>query len=382
MRRVPITEVCDFQGGTQPPKSKWVKEPKAGYIRMLQIRDFTQPDKDNIEYVSLKSNLKICEKDDVLIGRYGASIGKILTGLQGAYNVAIIKTEPYEKVLDKKYLYYVLKSEVFQHFILNVGSRAAQAGFNKTDLASFKIPLPSLEEQKAIVAKLDRAQRLIEIDKAMLAKYDQLIQSVFLDMFGDPVSNPKGWEVKKLGDVCTKITDGTHDTPERFEFGVPLITGKNIRSFKIDYENTDFVSQEDHEKIFKRCNPEFGDVLYVNIGAGIGTAAFNRITAEFSMKNVALLKPQKGFLKGRYLESCLNNEIMKKKIIYIASLGGAQKFLGLSDIRQLKIPIPKLHLQDRFDSIYDRIEKERALIIEGSVKTEELFSSLVQEVFG
>src|SRR5690625_7632253 len=79
----------------------------------------------------------------------------------------------------------------------------------KRYLDKVKIPLPSLSEQKAIVAKLDRAQRLIDIDKEMLAKYDELIQSVFLEMFGDPVTNPKGWEVKKLGDLTTKVGSGS-----------------------------------------------------------------------------------------------------------------------------------------------------------------------------
>ena len=85
-----LCDVCDFQGGSQPPKNEWSFEQKDGYIRMLQIRDFTQTRNVEKEYIKLTSSTKTCVTEDILIARYGASIGKILTGLSGAYNVAII----------------------------------------------------------------------------------------------------------------------------------------------------------------------------------------------------------------------------------------------------------------------------------------------------
>ena len=88
---VKLGEVCDFEGGSQPPKSEWTKEPCEGYVRMLQIRDFTQSRKADVEYVKISKKLRLCKANDILIGRYGASVGKILTVLEGEYNVAIIK---------------------------------------------------------------------------------------------------------------------------------------------------------------------------------------------------------------------------------------------------------------------------------------------------
>ena len=104
--KVKLTDVCDFQGGSQPPKDEWSFEENQGYIRMLQIRDFTQSEKIVPEYIKISNSTKICESDDILIARYGASIGKILTGLAGAYNVAIMKTVPDTSKVDKRYLYY------------------------------------------------------------------------------------------------------------------------------------------------------------------------------------------------------------------------------------------------------------------------------------
>ena len=139
MKYIPLVQVCEFQGGSQPPKDQWIDYEQEGYIRMLQIRDFTQPDKDNVEFVRISKTIKTCNEDDILIGRYGASVGKILTGLAGAYNVAIIKTIPDTSKLSKRFLYHYLNSPYFQNFILSVGSRAAQAGFNKDDLRKVRV---------------------------------------------------------------------------------------------------------------------------------------------------------------------------------------------------------------------------------------------------
>ena len=181
MIRYKLTDICEFQGGSQPPKNEWIKVPRNGYIRMLQIRDFTQ-NIDKIEYVKISNNIKTCEENDILIARYGASIGKILTGLTGAYNVAMIKTIPNEKLLIKSFLYHFLKSNIFQNTISSVGSRAAQAGFNKEDLDGIFIDLPSINEQKEIVSKLDKICSMINIKKKELSIYTELIQSQYNEL--------------------------------------------------------------------------------------------------------------------------------------------------------------------------------------------------------
>lgn len=375
MREVELQDVVEIVAG-QSPKSKYYNEAGEGVPFFQGKTDFGD-DYPTVTTWCTKPK-KMAQKGDILFS-VRAPVGPTnIANVDCCIGRGLSAIRPGEKI-DRSFLRFYFKK--VEQKISDRGRGSTFNAITQKDLKSLKVPLPTLEEQKAIVAKLDRAQRLIDIDKEMLTKYDELIQSVFLEMFGDPVTNPKGWEVKKLKDVCSKVTDGTHDTPDRIDYGIPLITGKNIRAFKIDFENTDFVSEEDHKKIYKRCNPEFGDVLYVNIGAGIGTAAFNNVQSEFSMKNVALLKPKKEKLDGRYLESCLNNEIMKEKLKYIASLGGAQKFLGLGDIRKLKIPVPNTELQGKFDSHYNKIEKEKTKTLESLKKSEELFSSLVQEAF-
>ena len=100
-----LLDVCDFQGGTQPPKNEWISEPKDGYIRMLQIRDYTQGDEKFIEYVLDNGKLHKCTEKDIMLSRYGY-IGQAFTGLAGAYNVALVKVIKKKPVLTQYLLYF------------------------------------------------------------------------------------------------------------------------------------------------------------------------------------------------------------------------------------------------------------------------------------
>jgi type I restriction enzyme, S subunit len=154
---------------------------------------------------------------------------------------------------------------------------------------------------------------------------------------------PEEWGVSSLEDCCKKITDGTHDTPRPVKTGVPFLTAIHVKDNRIAYDECLFVSKVDHEIIFKRCNPENGDVLMVNIGAGVATTALVEVDYEFSLKNVALLKPDSECLSGAYLNYCL----AKKKDGTTQALlsGGAQPFLSLTQIGQIRISTPPLREQ-------------------------------------
>lgn len=179
-----FTSLIDIEGGTQPPKSHFVSEPLEGYVRLVQIRDFAS-DK-YIVYVPDTKKLRKFNKNDIMIARYGASIGRICTGLEGAYNVALAKTIFSEKVLNREYVYWMLQSETFQNPLTSI-SRSAQAGFNKEDLYGFIMPLPPLAEQQRIVeqieslfAKLDEAkEKVLEAITSSQHRKDTLLHKAF-----------------------------------------------------------------------------------------------------------------------------------------------------------------------------------------------------------
>jgi len=149
---------------------------------------------------------------------------------------------------------------------------------------------------------------------------------------------PEDWEVKKLRDCCKRITDGTHDTPTPIDHGVPFLTAIHVKENSVDFDNCYFITQDVHDVIFKRCNPERGDVLLVNIGAGVATTALVNVNYEFSLKNVALLKPDPNQLTGSYLN--YYQSLAKSRIVTSLSTGGAQPFLSLRQIGDLEIALP------------------------------------------
>lgn len=150
---------CDIQGGNQPPKSQFSDEPRQGYVRMFQIRDLGE--RPVPVYISKESTNRFCREGEILIGRYGASVGKVFWAQDGAYNVALAKFIFPEDALLPPFAFWVLKSDFFQAEIAGA-SRSAQAGFNKGDLAAIDFPLPPLAEQKRIVAKVDELMALCD----------------------------------------------------------------------------------------------------------------------------------------------------------------------------------------------------------------------------
>lgn len=149
---------------------------------------------------------------------------------------------------------------------------------------------------------------------------------------------PEDWEVKSLLECCSKITDGTHDTPIPVETGIPFLTAIHVKENNIDYQSCYYLPENVHRIIFNRCNPEKNDVLMVNIGAGVATTALVNVDYEFSLKNVALLKPELRKLVGAFLNYW--QIYSKSRIINSISTGGAQPFLSLNQIGNLKIALP------------------------------------------
>jgi type I restriction enzyme S subunit len=150
---------CDIEGGNQPPKSQFISEPKKGYVRLLQIRDLGE--RPVPTFIPIGSTNRFCKEGEILIGRYGASVGKIFWAQNGAYNVALTKFIWPEDAWIASFAFLLLKSEYFQGRLAGA-TRSAQAGFNKGDLAAINFPLPPLAEQHRIVAKVDELMALCD----------------------------------------------------------------------------------------------------------------------------------------------------------------------------------------------------------------------------
>ena len=139
-----------------------------------------------------------------------------------------------------------------------------------------------------------------------------------------------------LAEVCSLVTDGTHDTPKRVVSGFPLVKAKEITGGRIDFESCDQISEEEHLEVVARSKPEFGDTLFAHIGASLGEAAFVNTTRAFSIKNVALFKPNPSVINPRYLYYLVTSPAFQA-LAKATKTGSAQPFLGLSQLRGHRI---------------------------------------------
>ena len=376
-----LLDVCDFQGGTQPPKDEWINDPREGYVRMLQIRDYSQGDAKFIQYVKDTKKLHKCKKDDIMLSRYGY-IGQAFMGLEGAYNVALIKVIKKEEI-HTPYLLYYFQSYYFQHFLLsNVGARATIPGFNKDELENALIRLPEMSEQIEIASKIAQVDELIGYHKQQLDTLDTLIKSRFIEMFGTLSSNEHHYPMSALKDVCRKITDGKHGGCEQeADSGYYYVGAREIYDGEIHYDTAPQITKTDFEKDYRRCNLEQGDFVLVNTGATIGKSAIAKhplTECTLLQKSVAMFKIKPEIISAVFLKYCYE----ANPEMYTVESASAQPNLLLSRINSTQIYLPPIECQQQFAAFVEQIDKSKFEIQQSLEKLEILKKSLMQQYFG
>ena len=227
-------------------------------------------------------------------------------------------------------------------------------------VSRYNVPDLTIEKQKEVCVNLDKLYGVIKLRQEELEKLDTLIKSRFVEMFGDPVSNPLGWEMRTLKDVCLKLNDGTHFSPESFETGdYKYITAKNIKRSGFDFSNISYVPENIHRSIYERCNPELGDVLYIKDGVTTGIAMVNTLDEEFTLlSSVALLKQDRSIIDGHFLCGVLNNDEMYTDIRN--NMGGAAiTRLTIAKLNRIKVIVPPIELQQQFAAFVEQVDKSK-----------------------
>ncbi len=380
---VELGSVVSFVGGSQPPKSTFKFEPEDGYVRLLQIRDY-KSDK-NITFIPESSTKKFCKKDDVMIGRYGPPVFQILRGLEGAYNVALMKAVPSEKV-NKDYLYYFLKQDKLFRLIDGLSQRTAgQSGIDMDALKSYPMLLPPLDEQKRIAAILDKADAIRQKRKLAIDLADEFLRSVFLDMFGDPVTNPKGWEVRTMKDLVSIQGGYAFKSKDFLKKGIPVVKIGNANKLGFTTKGIAFVEPSEPEKL-KQYELYSGDLL-MSLTGTVGKDDYANITQvhdEYDMyylnQRVAKITVDECQISKNYLKYFLAHPKVKSEITK-NNRGVRQANISNSDIYGLRVTMPDQNLLERFDTIVTKVNllKERTSLAP-QLKTE-FFESLSQKAF-
>lgn len=255
-----------------------------------------------------------------------------------------------------------------------------QATVGREALLAIRIPLPPLPEQRQIADVLDRADALRANRRAVFAHFDALTEAVFLEMFGDPGANPKGWSAARLGDVIYSASDGPHVSPAYVEEGVPFLSTRHVRREGIVWEDLKYVSHEEAVLHWKKCKPERGDVLYTKGGTtGVAKVVdFDRPVAIWV--HIALLKTDKSKVEPLWLESMLNSPFCYRQSQQLTR-GIANRDLGLTRMVKIKMYLPPLVLQREFAHRIKAVERLKAVQRASLAAVDALFASLQHRAF-
>lgn len=287
---------------------------------------------------------------------------------------------PRSNKLGSSYLFHWVKSPRFVSDMVKKATGASYPAVSDKIIFESLIPVPPLPEQIRIAAILDQADALRVKRREALAQLDSLTQSIFVEMFGDPASNFMGWTVTPLETVATKITDGEHQTPKRTEFGIKLLSARNIRDGYLDFGDVDFIDDAEHQKISKRCNPERGDIL-ISCSGSIGRVAIVETDEPLGLvRSAALVKPNHQKILSKYLETFLRTPHMNRMMINKAH-SSSQANLFQGPIRALPIVLPPISLQQEFVEKSDALQTLRNLHNAANSELENLFASLQHRAF-
>ena len=260
-----------------------------------------------------------------------------------------------------KYLFYFLKDK--KEYLNSLGRGATFKEISKGIVEKVVVPLPPKPTQLSIVSELDKLNELIQIKKEQLKDYDALAQSIFYEMFGDPVENEKGWEVMSLADVCHSITDGDHMPPPKTDSGIPFLTISNINKETriLDFSDTFFVPQSYYVALKESRKPMENDLLYTVTGSyGIPVVVDGKNSFCFQ-RHIALLRPNVDKVLTLYLcYWCLCPSI--KQVADKVATGIAQKTVSLTSLRKFSIILPPLPLQQSFAHRIEQIERQKAAV--------------------
>lgn len=380
---VKLGDICKFQSGGTPSKSKpdffggnipWITTValNGGIIDSTNAVDWIT------DQAIRESAAKIVPQNSIMVGtRVGigkAAINAVpMSTSQDIISLLDIDTASWDKGFLCKFI--IGKND----FLLAQARGATIQGIKIDALSNLQVPDIPLEEQRHIAALLDKVSDLITKRRAQLDKLDLLVKARFVEMFGDPVRNNRGWDTDRLDDLCNGVGDGLHGTPEYDENGIyPFINGNNLIDGKIVITDaTKKINEKEYKKLFIEISK---NAILISINGTLGKLAF------YNGESVALGKSacycnlrdkiSRRFIYG-IMESDAFADFMEK-----ASTKSTIKNVGLKAMREFKVIRPPLKLQNQYDAFVEHTDKSKMTIQQSLDKLETLKKALMQQYYG
>ena len=309
----------------------------------------------------------------LVIGRVGAYCGNVHKTESKSWitDNALYIHESFEQY-DLNYLVQLLKS-------LNLNRYASQSGqplISAGRLKDVEIPLPPIDQQKKIAAILDAAEAYRQKTKALITKYEELTQSLFLDMFGDPVRNPMGWEKETLHSCLQKVEKIGKDYSEVNIEYVDIGSVDNIRN--IITETTTYKIKERPSRAQQILLS--GDIIISTVRPNLKNIALNQVAGRIGSTGFFVCRTNLNKLSNFFLFKVMLTDSVTDYFVGITS-GANYPAIKSNDLKKFQVIVPPIDLQNRFADRVQAIEKQKAQAQGSLVQAEDLFNSLLQKAF-
>ena len=295
------------------------------------------------------------DKPYVAVVKDGAGIGR--TTLHPAKSSVIGTMQyllPKSNVLPE-YLYYVVQYMHLEKYF--TGATIPHIYFK--DYKAEQFNLDAMERQKEIVASLQKVETFIKVRQQQLQKLDELVKARFVEMFGDCKSRVS------MNELCSIITDGTHQPPRFQESGIPFIFVSNLVGNVVTYNAEKFISEDTYVELYKRTPIEIGDLLLSTVGSYGHPAVVTEDRKFLFQRHIAYLKPRHNMVNSFYLHSALLAPDGQRQIEEKVK-GIAQKTLNLSEIKKIVVPLPTIEEQNQFEKFVNQTDKSKLQVPSGN----------------
>jgi len=361
--------------------------PMSDYVPILKANNIQEEGIDTRDLIYIhKSKVRpeqFIKKGDLLLAASSGSkeiVGKNIyfeSDFDGSFGAFCKLVRP-KKNINPRYLATFFKSVPYKRHIRKLLSGALINNLKNEYIDSLLIPDISNSDQIHIATLLSKAENLISQRKESIRLLDSFLKSVFLEMFGNPATNPKNWEEKKFGDIFETIRYGTGSPPEYKNEGIPFIRATNIKKGRITRKDLVFISEEEAKKI-EKCQIKTGDLIIVRSGANTGDAT--TIPIEFNGAYAAYdLIVTLNYSSAIFFNELINSNYGRTKIKPLTRRSG-QPHLNSDQVKSLKFYYPPLALQTQFAQIVEKTEVIKTQYQQSLQELENLYGSLSQRAF-
>jgi len=287
-----------------------------------------------------------------------------------------------QKIIDQDYFYHLLGSDLIYRKFVSIAAGAVVKNLNSDLVRNVMVPLPTLAEQRRIAAILDKAEALRAKRREAIAKLDQLLKSVFLEMFGDPVTNSKGWQGDTtLGDIALDMQYGPRFHNEAYSLnGIKIVRITDLSpTGELDFDAMPRMDVE--EKVRVRFVLQPGNIIFARTGATVGKVALIQASDPPSIAGAYFIRVQvNNSVLPEYVFAALQTKSIQKFIAVKSRQAAQQNFSG-PGLRKLPMTVPPLELQRQFASLAKKIEQQKRTLQEHVQQQDALFASLQDRAF-